>query len=161
MTSLHPLKGSDATLISMLIAHLIASLIRYPMHAPHATRSSRSCTRASLWLGGLKADRGMQVLTTAPDPSLIRYARLFSWLVVRINQTVDDVKRAKHYIGLLDVYGFEFFEVNSFAACKCSSRRLPSSPQIRLRVLRSELVRAAVHQLCEREASAILPLDRL
>ena len=84
------------------------------MHAPHATRSSRSCTRASLWLGGLKADRGMQVLTTAPDPSLIRYARLFSWLVVRINQTVDDVKRAKHYIGLLDVYGFEFFEVNSF-----------------------------------------------
>jgi len=98
----------------MLIAHLIASLIRYPMHAPHATRSSRSCTRASLWLGGLKADRGMQVLTTAPDPSLIRYARLFSWLVVRINQTVDDVKRAKHYIGLLDVYGFEFFEVNSF-----------------------------------------------
>ena len=102
MTSLHPLTGSDAT------------LIRYPMHAPHATRSSRSCTRASLWLGGLNADRGMQVLTTAPDPSLIRYARLFSWLVVRINQTVDDVKRAKHYIGLLDVYGFEFFEVNSF-----------------------------------------------
>ena len=98
----------------MLIAHLIASLIRYPMHAPHGTRSSRSCTRASLWLGGFKADRGMQVLTTAPDPSLIRYARLFSWLVVRINQTVDDVKRAKHYIGLLDVYGFEFFEVNSF-----------------------------------------------
>ena len=92
----------------------MATLIRYPMHAPHATRSSRSCTRASLWLGGLKADRGMQVLTTAPDPSLIRYARLFSWLVVRINQTVDDVKRAKHYIGLLDVYGFEFFEVNSF-----------------------------------------------
>ena len=44
----------------------------------------------------------------------IMYARLFSWLVVRINQTVDDVKRAKHYIGLLDVYGFEFFEVNSF-----------------------------------------------
>ena len=67
-----------------------------------------------LWLGGLNADRGMQVLTTAPSPSLIRYARLFSWLVVRINQTVDDVKRAKHYIGLLDVYGFEFFEVNSF-----------------------------------------------
>ena len=55
----------------------------------------------------------MQVLTTAPSPPH-RYARLFSWLVVRINQTVDDVKRAKHYIGLLDVYGFEFFEVNSF-----------------------------------------------
>ncbi len=151
--------------------------IRYPMHAdctsdciPHQVPNACAArdalvkimyARLFLWLGGLNADRGMQVLTTAPYLSLIRYARLFSWLVVRINQTVDDVKRAKHYIGLLDVYGFEFFEVNSFAACKCSSRRPPSSPQIRLRVLRSELVRAAVHQLCEREASAILPLDRL
>ena len=44
----------------------------------------------------------------------IMYARLFDYLVVRINQTVDDVAKAKMYIGLLDVYGFEFFEVNSF-----------------------------------------------
>jgi len=44
----------------------------------------------------------------------IMYARLFSYLVLRINETVDDASKAKLYIGLLDVYGFEFFEVNSF-----------------------------------------------
>ena len=44
----------------------------------------------------------------------IMYDRLFVFLVNRINKTVDDVERAKQYIGLLDVYGFEFFEVNSF-----------------------------------------------
>jgi len=44
----------------------------------------------------------------------IMYSRLFDYLVLRVNQTVDDAQRAKMYIGLLDVYGFEFFEVNSF-----------------------------------------------
>ena len=44
----------------------------------------------------------------------IMFARLFEYLVVRINRTTDDTARAKRYIGLLDVYGFEFFEVNSF-----------------------------------------------
>ncbi len=44
----------------------------------------------------------------------IMYARLFSYLVVRINQTVDSTEQSNRYIGLLDVYGFEFFQVNSF-----------------------------------------------
>ena len=44
----------------------------------------------------------------------IMYDRLFTYLVTRINATVDDAASAKMYIGLLDVYGFEFFEVNSF-----------------------------------------------
>ena len=43
-----------------------------------------------------------------------RFARMFEYLVIRINRTVDDASRSKLYIGLLDVYGFEFFEVNSF-----------------------------------------------
>ena len=46
----------------------------------------------------------------------IMYARLFDWLVARINVTVDapGEKNSSRYIGLLDVYGFEFFAVNSF-----------------------------------------------
>ena len=44
----------------------------------------------------------------------IMYDRLFTYLVNRINGTVDDTSRAYMYIGLLDVYGFECFEVNSF-----------------------------------------------
>jgi myosin heavy subunit len=44
----------------------------------------------------------------------IMYDRMFVYLVNRINATVDDPSKATNYIGLLDVYGFEFFEVNSF-----------------------------------------------
>ena len=44
----------------------------------------------------------------------IMYARLFSYLVMRINSTVDSKEVSSRYIGLLDVYGFEFFAVNSF-----------------------------------------------
>ena len=44
----------------------------------------------------------------------IMFDRLFTYLVNRINETVDDPAKAVNYIGLLDVYGFEFFEVNSF-----------------------------------------------
>ena len=44
-----------------------------------------------------------------------RYARLFDWIVVRVNKTTDvSGDTSDRYIGLLDVYGFEFFDVNSF-----------------------------------------------
>ena len=45
----------------------------------------------------------------------IMYARLFDWIVMRVNKTVDaSGDTSDRYIGLLDVYGFEFFELNSF-----------------------------------------------
>ncbi|KAI0238453.1 Unconventional myosin IC [Lamellibrachia satsuma] len=44
------------------------------------------------------------------------YGRLFSWVVQRINAAlVSEDKEAKHSVlGLLDVYGFEIFQQNSF-----------------------------------------------
>ena len=41
------------------------------------------------------------------------YARSFNWLVERCNETLD-VKTAKraYFIGVLDIAGFETFEVN-------------------------------------------------
>ena len=44
----------------------------------------------------------------------IMYARLFVFLVVKVNATIDSADKSDRYIGLLDVYGFEFFQVNSF-----------------------------------------------
>ena len=45
----------------------------------------------------------------------IMYARLFNWIVARVNQTIDaSGDTSQRYIGLLDMYGFEFFAVNSF-----------------------------------------------
>uniref|UniRef100_A0A7M4EXH8 Myosin IB n=1 Tax=Crocodylus porosus TaxID=8502 RepID=A0A7M4EXH8_CROPO len=41
------------------------------------------------------------------------YSRLFSWLVTRINESIK-TKVRKKVMGVLDIYGFEIFEENSF-----------------------------------------------
>ncbi|XP_052421050.1 unconventional myosin-Ib isoform X5 [Carassius gibelio] len=43
------------------------------------------------------------------------YSRLFSWLVNRINESIKaQTKSRKKVMGVLDIYGFEIFEDNSF-----------------------------------------------
>eukprot|EP01063_Lacrimia_lanifica_P007603 TRINITY_DN1488_c0_g5_i1.p1 TRINITY_DN1488_c0_g5~~TRINITY_DN1488_c0_g5_i1.p1 ORF type:complete len:1337 (+),score=510.48 TRINITY_DN1488_c0_g5_i1:201-4211(+) len=41
------------------------------------------------------------------------YDQMFTWLVVKCNETLD-VPECRGWIGLLDIFGFEQFEVNSF-----------------------------------------------
>eukprot|EP00966_Prymnesium_polylepis_P077894 1805965-Prymnesium_polylepis.1 len=61
------------------------------------------------------ADQSTKQAALARDSLVkIMYARLFTFLVTRINETVDKTSITRNYIGLLDVYGFEFFYVNSF-----------------------------------------------
>uniref|UniRef100_A0A8C6JMX3 Uncharacterized protein n=1 Tax=Melopsittacus undulatus TaxID=13146 RepID=A0A8C6JMX3_MELUD len=42
------------------------------------------------------------------------YARLFSWIVQHINKALHTSIKQHSFIGVLDIYGFETFEVNSF-----------------------------------------------
>ena len=43
------------------------------------------------------------------------YARLFDWIVARINESfTTSASQQKNFIGILDIFGFEFFDVNSF-----------------------------------------------
>ncbi|MEQ2272626.1 Unconventional myosin-Ib [Xenotaenia resolanae] len=43
------------------------------------------------------------------------YSRLFSWLVTRINESIKAQAKTRHKVmGVLDIYGFEIFEENSF-----------------------------------------------
>uniref|UniRef100_A0A8C1P214 Myosin, heavy chain 9a, non-muscle n=1 Tax=Cyprinus carpio TaxID=7962 RepID=A0A8C1P214_CYPCA len=43
------------------------------------------------------------------------YERLFRWLVMRINKALDKTKRqGASFLGILDIAGFEIFELNSF-----------------------------------------------
>uniref|UniRef100_A0A3Q1F1P5 Unconventional myosin-Va-like n=1 Tax=Acanthochromis polyacanthus TaxID=80966 RepID=A0A3Q1F1P5_9TELE len=42
------------------------------------------------------------------------YARLFSWIVGRINHALKSAVKQHSFIGVLDIYGFETFDVNSF-----------------------------------------------
>ena len=42
------------------------------------------------------------------------YGRLFSWLVERCNEKLVDDDATAAFIGILDIFGFESFKVNSF-----------------------------------------------
>ncbi|KAE8611180.1 hypothetical protein XENTR_v10012358 [Xenopus tropicalis] len=43
------------------------------------------------------------------------YERMFRWLVMRVNKALDKTKRqGASFIGILDIAGFEIFELNSF-----------------------------------------------
>ncbi|XP_062897019.1 myosin-7-like [Mobula hypostoma] len=42
------------------------------------------------------------------------YDRMFKWLVIRINKTLDTKLARQFFIGVLDIAGFEIFDYNSF-----------------------------------------------
>eukprot|EP01138_Halocafeteria_seosinensis_P010819 gb/GECG01011049.1/.p1 GENE.gb/GECG01011049.1/~~gb/GECG01011049.1/.p1 ORF type:complete len:633 (+),score=86.46 gb/GECG01011049.1/:1-1899(+) len=42
------------------------------------------------------------------------YDRLFSWLVAVVNKALKSDEWDNHFIGILDIFGFEIFDVNSF-----------------------------------------------
>uniref|UniRef100_A0A8C4XTE8 Myosin VB n=1 Tax=Falco tinnunculus TaxID=100819 RepID=A0A8C4XTE8_FALTI len=42
------------------------------------------------------------------------YAQLFSWIVQHVNKAMHTTVKQHSFIGVLDIYGFETFEVNSF-----------------------------------------------
>nr|XP_028562631.1 unconventional myosin-Va isoform X3 [Podarcis muralis] len=42
------------------------------------------------------------------------YASLFNWIVDRVNEALHSTMKQHSFIGVLDIYGFETFEINSF-----------------------------------------------
>lgn len=42
------------------------------------------------------------------------YAELFKWIVTGINASLQTLSQVQYFIGVLDIYGFETFEINSF-----------------------------------------------
>ncbi|XP_067886637.1 unconventional myosin-Vb [Heterodontus francisci] len=42
------------------------------------------------------------------------YAQLFNWIVDHINKALHTTSKQHSFIGVLDIYGFETFEINSF-----------------------------------------------
>lgn len=41
------------------------------------------------------------------------FDRLFKWMVKKINETLDTKQKRQYFIGVLDIAGFEIFEVSS------------------------------------------------
>ena len=44
------------------------------------------------------------------------YVRMFNWLVARVNKTLDTKNKKQYFIGVLDIAGFEIFEVRRRSA---------------------------------------------
>ena len=42
------------------------------------------------------------------------FSRMFDWLVKRVNETLDVKTKRQYFIGVLDIAGFEIFDVRSF-----------------------------------------------
>ena len=62
-----------------------------------------------------KAQTKEQVEFAVEALSKATYERLFKWIVTRINRSLDRTKRqGASFIGILDIAGFEIFELNSF-----------------------------------------------
>ena len=40
------------------------------------------------------------------------YDRMFAWLVKRVNKTLDTKAKRNYFIGVLDIAGFEIFDVS-------------------------------------------------
>lgn len=59
----------------------------------------------------LQADFAIEALAKA------MYDRLFRWILARVNKTLDKSKRqSSSFLGILDIAGFEIFEVSSTQA---------------------------------------------
>ncbi|KAJ3102488.1 Myosin type-2 heavy chain 1 [Phlyctochytrium bullatum] len=69
-------------------------------------------TRGEKFTKDLKAD---QATVVRDSVAKFVYTRLFDWLVKIVNRNLKrDSGAAEKFIGVLDIYGFEHFEVNSF-----------------------------------------------
>ena len=53
-----------------------------------------------------------QVVNSVGALSKAIYDRMFTWLVKRVNQTLDTKQKRNYYIGVLDIAGFEIFDVS-------------------------------------------------
>ncbi|XP_069102080.1 LOW QUALITY PROTEIN: unconventional myosin-Va-like [Argopecten irradians] len=77
-----------------------------------------------MWLCHKKITTVNEVLTkplTASQASFAQdalakhiYAEVFTWIVNKVNLTLQSTTKQYKFIGVLDIYGFETFEINSF-----------------------------------------------
>jgi len=53
----------------------------------------------------------VQVVYSVAALAKALYGRMFTWLVARVNKTLDTKMKRQYFIGVLDIAGFEIFEV--------------------------------------------------
>ena len=61
----------------------------------------------------IKGQTKQQVLFAVSALSKALFARMFGWLVARVNLTLATTTKRQYFIGVLDIAGFEIFEFNT------------------------------------------------
>jgi len=56
---------------------------------------------------------GVQVVYAVAALGKAIYAKMFLWVVARCNRTLDTKNKRQYFIGVLDIAGFEIFQVES------------------------------------------------
>ncbi|CAF1035648.1 unnamed protein product [Rotaria sordida] len=107
-------RNSDqATLPDDTVAQKVCHLLGIPV-----TDFVRSFLKPKLKVGRdfvTKAQTQAQVDYAVEAISKAIYERMFKWIVTRINKSLDRSKRqGSSFIGILDIAGFEIFQLNSF-----------------------------------------------
>uniref|UniRef100_A0A8C7IN36 Myosin, heavy chain 10, non-muscle n=1 Tax=Oncorhynchus kisutch TaxID=8019 RepID=A0A8C7IN36_ONCKI len=99
MEAMHIMSFSHDEILAML--KVVSSVLQF---GNIVFKKERNSDQASM-----PENTGMEALAKAT------YERLFRWLVHRINKALDRTKRqGASFIGILDIAGFEIFQLNSF-----------------------------------------------
>jgi myosin heavy subunit len=74
------------------------------------------------------------------------YEKLFSWIVSMVNDSLASHKPSSAFIGILDIFGFEIFTINSFEqlCINYANEKLQSLFNMHIFVMEQELVRMLV-----------------
>ncbi|XP_059204632.1 myosin-16-like [Centropristis striata] len=98
----------DSTEVADKVAHLMAI---------NSGELQKGITRPRVKVGNEFVTKGQnQDQCTYSIGALAKaiYDRMFKWMVTRINRTLDTKMQREYFIGVLDIAGFEIFELNSF-----------------------------------------------
>merc|ERR1712168_1272827 len=107
-------RNSDqATLPDNMVAQKVCHLLGLPV-----TEMTKAFLKPRIKVGRdyvNKAQTKEQVDFAVEALAKANYERLFRWLVDRINRSLDrTMRQGSNFIGILDIAGFEIFELNSF-----------------------------------------------
>ncbi|XP_078125300.1 myosin-16-like [Sander vitreus] len=98
----------DSTEVADKVAHLMAI---------NSGELQKGITRPRVKVGNEFVTKGQtqdQCVYSIGALAKAIYDRMFKWMVTRINKTLDTKMQRQYFIGVLDIAGFEIFELNSF-----------------------------------------------
>uniref|UniRef100_H3AWW6 Myosin heavy chain 16 n=1 Tax=Latimeria chalumnae TaxID=7897 RepID=H3AWW6_LATCH len=104
----------DTTEVADKVAHLMGL---------NSGELQKGITRPRVKVGNEFVQKGQnqnQCVYSAGALAKAIYDKMFKWMVIRINKTLDTKMQRQYFIGVLDIAGFEIFEITEYPTyCIC------------------------------------------